>query len=50
MTERGKSAHYGFCLTLNPESAPLRSLTWPSLATFQTFSLRSLRFESRSND
>ena len=44
----GGFALYGLNITFKPASAPLRSLTRPSLAAYQTLSLRSLRFESQN--
>jgi hypothetical protein len=42
----GGFAHSVATITVAPASAPLRSLTRPSMAAFLTFSQRSLRFES----
>jgi hypothetical protein len=39
-------AHYVIAITAIPASAPLRSLTRPSMAALLTLSQRSLRFES----
>ena len=39
-------AHYVIAITAIPASAPLRSLTRPSMVAFLTLSQRSLRFES----
>ncbi len=47
LVPKARLANYGSDITSSPALAPLRSLAWSSLTTFQTSSLRSLRFESR---
>ena len=46
MAERGRFAHYSIRITRILASAPLRSLSRPSMAALLTLSQRSLRFES----